>query len=332
MKIEVKQEVLNVGLVRFIPVDIDRTTASIFTVSQIYPIDRLEAAYKYISGDKSIQNVLVDNGTIMFSDDDKIHWTYPCVIAAYEYYKIARDNHFSFYKVVDKYGNITLLISKQFNNCRLVIDTLTYRAVFVTQKNLRAKLASLIDKKMELEESTRLFESIYGMETGEHKYIDAIIVNRDTTEEYMAVSPIKMPTDVGTTFFEPYVYAELISILNEDTPMTANYRLDAGNIVSMDGQEKLALSTVKYIELLHNRVYASKSNYYEIFDLNNKPVFYVSTNFLYVVDANTFRHYTMRNIALINIARQLAGEHYIDSDRINVFRNSLELNDGKDTK
>lgn len=318
------------GLVRFIPVDIDRTSAAMFTVSQIYPITRLEAAYKYISGDKSVQNVLVENGSILFSDDDTIHWTYPCVIAAYEYYKIARDSHFSFYKVMDKQGNITLLISKQFNNCRLLIDMLTYRVVYVIQKNLRAKLASLIDKKLEFEDSTRLFEAIYGMETGEHKYIDSVIVNRDTIEEYMAVSPIKLPTDMNTVCFTPEVYNELVSIAHEETPMTASYKLDAGNIVSLNSNEKFALSTIKYLEQLHNKVYASKSNYYEVFDsTNNQTVFYISTNFLYVVDAHTFRYYVMKNIALINLARQLAGEHYISSDRLAIFRNSLELNDDR---
>lgn len=317
------------GLVRFIPVDIDRTTAAIYTASQIYTLDKLEAAYKYISGDKSIQNVLVDNGTIMFSDDASIHWTYASVIAAYEYYKIARDNHFSFYKVTDANNNAILLISKQFATCRLLIDLFTYRAVYVTQKSLRARLASLIDKKIDRNVALRLFNTIYGIETGEYTYIDAIIVNRDTTDEYLAVSSVKLSSNHDYIRFEPPIYNELIAIANGDTPMTKHYKLDEGNIVGIDNDEKYSLQTIKYLETIRNKVYASKSNYYEIFDAaTNNPVFYISTNFRYVVDAYTFRLHTMKNITLINLARQLAGEHYIDSNSLAVFRNSLELNNG----
>jgi hypothetical protein len=87
----------------YLPVNVRRTNCAIYSNEKVFPEDKLVKAYQYIT-DVPVDGVVMEDGFITFIDAPEIRWTLPEIYLAYEAYKTAVENNFSFYIVSNDEG------------------------------------------------------------------------------------------------------------------------------------------------------------------------------------------------------------------------------------
>jgi len=315
-------------LAKYLPINIGCSNAAIYTATMTFPIKLLREAYSYIMGDMSNLNITLNQGVLTFRTNPEYSWTIPEIVAAYNYYKVAKENDFSFIPIYTAdMKQPFALISSMVQGTRFVYLCMTGEALELRRKSYYQLFTQYTTAKCDPVDFYRLFQIIKDMTQHPKTYLDALISGRDQNEECMIMSPYKIKSYNNNTVFETEYYEELISI-NEENPEGKYFILVEDEIHSKDGCEIYTFDDVEYIKSVHNKVYATKSNYYEIFIESNTdhPRFYVSTDFKHIVDAYSFKYHTPNNAALLEYLYNITNQGIIKDSVAVLIDNILKTN------
>lgn len=291
----------------YLPVNMFRTNCVIYSAEKCFPEKRLLLAHRYLT-EGHIDGVLFDNGRVTFMDAPDMIWTVAEIYLAYEAYRVAKENKFSYYIVADSNGNPLLFVSKAFKNSK-VIDSKEYRqsrilvnastmySTLVTDPILVNKVASMIDKVITPSFAYYFYNTITDMERNSHKYIQAVIINRDTEDEMLCTSPITTVQAEVSTSFGIELLTDLKKVYEDHTCQTeyveyVNKRYVRKVTASL---EPMSSKLVEYVLRLYEKTRSKKNNYIELFDENYETLLFFSTNYRYLVNAKTFEIAVVKN-------------------------------------
>ena len=301
----------------YLPVNMNRTNCAVYSSEKVFPKDKLLKAYALLTYN-AVSGVHLREGKIGFLDSPEIEWTIPEVYLAYEAYKQAEENDFSYYIVKDAEGIPQLFISKAFKGHRLLVNAFTMKTILLGNRQLVNKAASLIDKTVTSLYSINLFNTLKAIESGSAKFLQAIIVNKDTDEEYMAVNPMTTVLSDVTTEYYRDALDELRAIQDDHNVVTESFYFDEDHFVRKDlpnSWEPMSSAHVKYLLETYDKVSAKKSNYIPICNEKYVPELYFSTNYRYLVDAKTFECVIIKNQHTKSLLTSFATKGIISSDQ-----------------
>lgn len=275
---------------KYLPVNIRRVNAAVYTQNNVFPADLLVKAKAALTGDSTVNDVLVEENGVTFVEHPTIHWSIPDIYLACEAYEAAFANDFSFYTVRNKEGVPQLFISKYFKGSRLLINALTFQTILVRTPSLVKRISSMVDKQFDTAYCVTIFNVIEDLEAGSTRYLDAIIVDRGTETETMIVNP------VTTLFADDNVYygVELIedfrTLLEDPTAEVDTYHIEDNMYIRNErvGYQPLPHTHVQNMVKLYDRLCAKKCNYVDLIGDDCDTHFFVSTNWRYLVNARTF--------------------------------------------
>lgn len=295
----------------YLPVNIKRDNAAIHTVSHTYPIKLLEIAHNALVNNNNADNkVVITDGVVTFTEHPEHSWTIQDIYLAWEAYITADKNNFSFYTVCNPEGLPQLYVSKSFKNHRILVSALTLRSVLVSKQNLVRKISCMIDKKFSNIYCMDLYNTIESLESGSTKFLDAIIVNRDTDEEFMAVSPITTMYTDNTLWYAKDLTDEFRAIMDNPELVTESLKLEDGNFVRVDLSPgtwlPMPLEHVDNIIKLYDKLLDKKNNYLPICGDDYDTHFYISTNWRYLVRARTFEVVTIKSMHMKRLLQSYA--------------------------
>lgn len=280
----------------YLPVNMHRVNCAIYSAEKVFPEERLVQAYAYIT-DHPVEGVVMSEGNVSFIDDPDISWTLPEIYLAYEAYSVAIQNNFSYYMVKDKAGIPQLFISKAFRGHRILVNAFTMQSVLLGNKQLVTKAASLIDRTYPTAHCLELFNVLSRIENGSAKFLPALLVNRQTSDEYMVVSPITtLMSDVTT------VYG--VELIDDMKALVENPDLELEEVSVVDGKfvctayklwPALPRELVEYLLSTYDKLQEKKSNYIDMCDEDWNSILYFSTNYRYLVNAKTFECVVIKN-------------------------------------
>lgn len=294
--------------IKYIPVNIDRENEYIATATEVYPTHLLETAYSSMSMGNLNPMVLVENNQVRFANKPEILWYVDEVMRAYEAYKEASKNGFSFYEVRNQYGMPALFVSKLVRKSRIVVDANTFQVVALTEQRLLKRVARLIDKHCMFQYLRALFQVAYNW--GNREYLESIVVCRGTDLQYLAVSPILNHYAENTACYEMSDIEAIDVLLNDaDTVVYGDYSSTPEGKIMKTGEDGWTIPMTRdhACQLLTNyinEVEREKGDYRPIWsdDLDDVAI-YISTNLRYIVDAFTFERRTVTNARLVELLR-----------------------------
>lgn len=280
----------------YLPVNMHRVNCAIYSSEKVFPEEKLLQAYSFITG-HAVEGVEWNDGNVTFTDDPDTLWTLPEIYLAYEAYNQAAINKFSFYVVKDAENIPQLFISKAFKGHRILVNAFTMHSVLLGKQQLVNKAASMIDKTATSHYCVDLFNTMRDIERGSAKFLPAIIVNKDTEDEYMSVSPMLTAFTDVTTYYAKDVLDELREIRDDHNKVTKSFKFENDMYVRYDSRTWRPLSPehVDYILNTYDNIKTKKSNYIEFHNENYETELYFSTNFRYLVDAKTFECIVIKN-------------------------------------
>lgn len=286
---------------KYLPVNIKRKNAAVFTKWCIYPADLLVMAKAALADKVGLNtDVVLEDGMITFPQHPEIKWSLPEVYLAYEAYETAVENNFSFYVVNNKDSIPQLLVSKPFKNHRLLVNAMTFESIIVTKPNLVKRISAMIDCKYESRYCMDVFEVIERIEAGSPNFLDAIICERDTEEENMVVNPVTTLYADDNIYYDKAFIEDCRTLLHDPTAVVETAEL-SGNAFQHKGLKGFAsLSTpfVKSLVELYDRITAKKCNYLYLTGDDCDTHYYVSTNWRYLVNARTLECVVVQNVNL----------------------------------
>ena len=298
----------------FIPVAFDTNHGYIYTRKASYALEFLETAYS-----------LLESGQPM--PDDTIA-PVTDIVAAYHYAQIAKENMFSFHPIFGLKSDCEIaFVSDQFDGILIVIDALTLDIYFITQFWQQDIIKDLVNTWVEDAHLYYLLKAYHGISTNPKNFVKAVIVNRDTPEEYMSVAPYLLPEYCHNSVFEKEYYDSLAITYNTLKPSKYfKVNIDQGCITSQDDYEYYTMKDVQRIGVIHDYVYATKSDYIELFstDSGDVPRFYIAKDFKHIVDSNTFRDYQVSYQTLQKFLRSLVDSNIIKESDISDLVEILE--------
>lgn len=292
----------------FIPVNIGRQNAAIYSEKGVYPAELLKAARAVLEIGESDANVIINDGIVSFISNPEYQWTIPNVYIACEALEVAEKNKFSYFIITNMEKVPQLFVSKSIRQHRLLINALSFDTVIVTKPNLVRKVAAMIDHQYTTVQCINTFETIRQLERSATSYLDALIVDRDTESETMCVSPI---TQMYTEIWEYYsndMLEEVKPLLDGSATETENFRVEDKKLVWKlnEGLQALPISHMLEMEALYERLMAKKCNYVCIMGDDMDCHYYVSTNWRFLVNAATFEARVIKNETLKNLLMNYA--------------------------
>lgn len=280
----------------YLPVNMHRTNCAIYSSEKIFPEDKLLKAYSFVTG-HDVEGVIWKDGNIVFENDNETIWTLPEIYLAYEAYNNAAMNKFSFYMVKDPDNIPQLFISKAFKGHRILVNAFTMHSVLVGKQQLVNKVASMIDKTATSHYCVDLFNTIRDIEKGSAKFLPALLVNRDTEDEYLAMSPMMTALSDVTTLYAKDVIEELSAINENKELVTESFKYENDKYIRTDTciWQPMSQEHVNYVLDTYAKTKEKKSNYIELHNDNYVTELYFSTNHRYLVDAKTFECVVIKN-------------------------------------
>jgi hypothetical protein len=295
-----------------------RVNCAVYSAEKVFPEDKLRLAYSFITK-HPVEGVFVNNGCISFIDSPEILWTIPEIYLAYEAYSQAALNNFSYYVVKNSDGIPQLFISKAFKGHRLLVNAFTMKTIIIGQKLLVNKVASMIDKTTSNLYCVNLFNTLQAIETGSAKFLQAIIVDRDTEDEFLAVSPMTTCLSEMTTWYSKDIIDELRTVSENHETETESLKFEGDKIVRKDlpnSWQPMSTEHVKYILETYDKTIEKKNNYICIYDEMSNPMLYFSTNYRYLVNADTFECVVIRNQHTKNLLVDFATRNNIQAGQL----------------
>lgn len=303
----------------YVPVNMRRVNCAVYSNEKVFPEERLLAAYSFVNGEKA-EGIHMCDSHVMFIDDPSIHWTIPEIYLAYEAYRQAKISDFSYYAAKDKNGIPQLFISKSFRGHRLLVNAFSMRTILLGNTQLVAKAASLIDKTLDNRESVDLFNAMVSIEKGSSKFLPALIVHRDTPDEFMAVSPSTTPGSEVNPIFGSDEMEEIIHLFNGGEPLEGyTYAKNANGDfyrTDLDHNVTVPVDLARYLIDVYTRVKSKKSNYVELCDESYEAVLYFSTDHRYLVYARTFECVVIKNQHVKTLLTEFAKKCVMSSDQL----------------
>lgn len=303
----------------YIPVNMKRSNCAVYSEEKVFSEEKLVAAYSYLKGDEVV-DVTYNNEYVSFTSSPDIRWTIPEVYLAYEAYRQASINDFSYYVVKNKEGIPQLFVSKSFKGHRLLVNAFSMRTVLLGKVQLVNKAASLIDKVISNIQAINIFDTLSSIEEGRAKFLSAVLVGRSTADESLAINPM---TTLYSESIEDYPH-ELIQefeiLLKGDVTETESL-LVVNNLVThkeLKHWPPMKMDHVGSIVELYYKTLEKKSNYVPIYDPNWTPKLYFSTNKRYLVNANTFECVVIVNQHTKDLLWCLAEKRVNSSDQLHL--------------
>lgn len=288
-------------LAKYLPVNIDCENAFIYTTTTSYPIKLLKHAYQYVMGDMSDRNVILNKGTITFLSNPEYNWTLPEVVAAYNFYKIAKNNDFSFYPIYSEVtGGLLALVSSSVRGARFIYMCINDTCMELRRKQYYSHFTKLINRKCDPIEFYNLFQTYSDHIQHPKSYVDYLIVNREQEREYLVISPYLLQAYNVNTVFEPFYFKDLISISPEH-PEGKYFHLEDDMVKGSTDEEAYTFDDIDELRAIHAKAYESLSNYHELYVETNDvhPCYYVSTDLHHLVNAYSFKHYLLSDQSLL---------------------------------
>lgn len=280
----------------YLPVNVRRTNCAVYSNEKVFPEDRLVRAYTYISSGNA-DGIMTTDGFITFIDAPEIKWTIPEIYCAYEAYITAKENNFSFYTVIGDDDVPNLFVSKAFRGHRILVNAFNMRSILLTNKLHVNKAASLIDRKVSSGYCNDFFCTMQAMESGKAKFLPAVLVNRDTPDEYISISPITaLQSDISSVYFAN-VIEDMRKVRENPEAETETCYIKDKNLYRKDSTcyKPLPLDFVDYVIAVYDKLKEKKNNYLEINSDLYETELYFSSNQRYLVNARTFEVVVIKN-------------------------------------
>ena len=302
----------------FIPVNIKRSNAQIHSDTDVFPVDRLKAAVEFLRDGTEYDDISLNENCITFHDDPDIKWSVPDIYLAYEAYTVALECNYSYSCIYNYKGVPQLYVSSDIKGSRILINSYSFKSILISNQRLVKQLTRLVGHKFSNKYCLSLYEACFNIERGYTNYLNALIINRDTPDMCMVVSPISvMYDDVFSSYFAADLLDEYQQIIDGATETESLIRQD-NNIIRKDLQ-KAKTYTVNYIKeilALYNNLLSRPNDYIELCNNDCIPTHYVSSNFRYLVNASNFQCLELHNKNIIAILKDYAS---------NLRNNSIDL-------
>lgn len=280
----------------YIPVNVNRTNCAVYSESKVFPRERLLAAKDKLLGNNPA-GVVMEEGIISFIDDKTIQWTIAEVYLASETLRVAEENDFGFYMIKDHNNIPQLFVSKSFKRSRILINAFNMQSVLLTKPQLVSKAASVIDKTFDTSYCSYLFNTLRDIENGAAKFLNAVLLYKDTVDEVMCVNPLTTLMSDITTFYPVEVMNDLRKVYEDKSMRTDTIVFENNRFrrVDTDIFEPMRENFVKDILEMYDKVRSRKSNYIPLVDETCNTRLYFSTNHRYLVNAATFECVIIKN-------------------------------------
>lgn len=290
---------------KYIPVNIRRSSAAIHHPNGVFPVDYLLQAEAALSCDFGLnKNVIVQDGIVTFPMNPNLRWTIPDIYLACEAYHTAYDNNFSFYTVTSDNKHPQLFVSKSFKGHRVLVNAHTFESLILTKPNIIKRVASMIDHHYSFQYCMDFFNTAKALESNNGKFLDAIIVDRESADETMIVSPLMSMYANDNIYYPKQLLDEYFALLinpNTETEL-AEVEGDVIKRKNVVNYEPVTLVFARELIETYQKLLNGKSNYLTLCDESYESCYYLSTNFRYLVNARTFE---VRIIENMNMKQQL---------------------------
>lgn len=295
----------------YIPVNLNRNNAMVYSSTEVYPVDLLIKVHDALTSGNN-NDVIVNDGVITMLTQPDVKWHLTDFYLAHNAYTVAMQNKFSYYVVKNEHDVPALFISKQFNGQRILCNAYTMESVLVSSKKYISKISTMIDHTYPNKYCMNLFNVISNIMKGSSRYISAILVFKGNAEmEHLRISPIMAPYTDGWFFgYTPDLLKEFREILEGATetdsltyasgvvafkpdaleegivipPFSYNYMSDVVNLY-----DKVLKKNVSYLP-----IYVETSTGIEVHS-------YISTDGTTLVNAETFECIKLRNLQAIKL-------------------------------
>lgn len=286
-------------LSKYLPVNIKRKNAAVHSQDKVFPAELLRTARSALRDDDGLGTaVVIENGLVTFPDAPQYQWSIPEVYLACEAMDVAEDNNFSFYVVSDKEGIPQLFVSKAFKQHRLLVNALTFRTVLVTDAKLVRRISAMIDRQFENVYCIHLFDVIDALENGATDYLDAVIYDRGGNDETMIVNPITTMHAEDNVYYSKEVIDEYRLLLKDPEAKDTEYVHIVDDMFerkNCKGFTPVSSRHAKAMVELYDKLMTKKCNYECLMGTDHDCYYYVSTNWRYLVNANTFKCVIVKN-------------------------------------
>lgn len=282
---------------KFIPININRTTEAVFTAKGLFPARLLDAAMDALNcGENDI--AWSNENEVYFYEHPEVMWSITDILPVYNILEAARKVNFSYYTVCDEFDNIQILVSKLIGNARLVTFSTSMETFIVKEPSLVKLVSSFIDKQCSLEAVLKLRTTLYAFENMNGKFLNALLVDRGNTDEgFMALNPILCPNVLEFHMYGFDLLEEVEELLNGSKETGSFYTEADGTIVHKNSSNfKFTRGYAENLVHTYHELLKTKSNYAVLYDDENLcPCLYVSTNYRYLVNAETFDTVILKN-------------------------------------
>lgn len=300
---------------KYLPVNIKRLNATVYSQKATYPVDLLlkaEAALR--TGFGLNKQVLIEDNTVTFVDCKGIHWSIPEIYLAAEAYHAAEDNDFSFYAVMDDENIPQLFISKAFKKHRVMVNAHTFESVIITREDLVKRAATLIDHQYSFQYCMDFFKTVKDIDDNKGKYIEAIIIDRYSDDESMVVSPlISLYAEDNNMYSKEVItdYRTLLERPGTDCEYVQECR-DKLSRKNVAGYQPVTKLWAQQVVDMYDKCKAKKNNYIALCNEDYEALYYVSSNFRYLVNARNFEYKVITNMYMKNLLQKYAVKDNID--------------------
>lgn len=292
---------------KYLPVNVKRQNSAVYTTSECYPADLLLKAEEALSTGKGLgSSVVVDDNNVSFISDPNIRWTVPDVYLACNALHTAEQNNFSYYTVCDEYGTPQLFISKAFKKHRVIVLAFTFQSIIITKPNLLKRAASMIDHTYPHIFCVNFFQTVQALEANCNKYLSGIIVDRDTEDEAMIVSPMTTSYADDNIIYDKQVIEDYRKLLADENAVTETVMIQGKFFArkNVTGFEPVTRQHASDMVTLYDNLSSKKNNYTDLVNTTHDTLLYVSTNLRYLVHAKTFECVVIKNMYVKRLLQQ----------------------------
>lgn len=301
----------------YLPVNMNRLNCAVYSAEKVFPKEKLEQAYAFVTG-KSVEGVMWVDGNVTFISDTNINWTIPEIYLAHNALETAMENNFSFFMVKDDNDIPQLFVSKAFKGHRILVNAMTFQTILIGNRQLLNKAASMIDHSYSSLFCFNFFNTVAAIESGSSKFLSAVLVNKDTDEEYMAVNPL---TAMYADAVDKY-YADELEEMREIRVGNVN---ETKSFLRIDDTIKrkdleywpaLPFDHVDWLIETYVKIREKKSNYIPLINDDNEPESFFSVNQRYLVDAASFECIVIKNKSVKELLTALAQKPHNSHDQL----------------
>lgn len=312
----------------YIPVNVSRNNATVYSGSDVYPVDLLVKVHEALTMGNT-NDVVVNDGNITILTQPDVKWLLTDFYLAYNAYVTALENKFSYYAVMNEHGVPALFISKQFNGQRILCNAYTMKSVVVSGKKYVSRISTMIDHTYPNKYCMNIYEVISNIMKGSAKYLSAVLVYKGNEDyEHLRISPIMSPYTDGWFFgYQPELINELREVIagsTETSSLTVSKGMISYKEDALEEGYSLPPFTLAYAEEvvnLYDKILQKNVSYVPIYveTANGSEVHsYLSTDGTLLVNAETFECVKLRNMHTIKLFALYASCNCCNASELNL--------------